>query len=220
MEVVDTSVGKKMIMAVTGVLMVLFVIAHMCGNLTIYAGFLNDYAHHLRALPPLLWLYRVVMGVAIILHIIYGVKLTLENWKAKPVKNRVVKYRRASIPGETMIWTGLLLLAFIIYHILQFTARVTNPAISNFLDPLGRPDVQRMVVLAFERGAISAAYFLAMIFLLLHLWHGIQSFVQTLGWNSGRSLPTMGMAAIIMSLIVFAGFVSVPLTALLRLLAP
>jgi succinate dehydrogenase / fumarate reductase, cytochrome b subunit len=216
----DTTVGKKMIMAVTGILMVLFVIVHMFGNLTVYAGALNSYAHHLRGLPPLLWLFRAVMICAIVLHIIYGIRLYLINKGAKPQPNNVVKYRKASVTGTTMIWTGLLLLAFIVYHILQFTAHVTNPDISAFLTPQGFPDVQRMVVLAFERPLITAGYLLAMIFLLLHLTHGIQSFVQTLGWNSDRSLPVVGNASRVIAIVVFAGFISVPLTAISRVIGP
>lgn len=218
MQFLRSSVGRKMIMAITGLLMILFVIVHMLGNLTIFAGFINAYAEHLRALPPLLWLYRLIMIAAIILHILLGVQLTLENRAAKPQRNALVKYRSVTFAGETMIWTGLLLMAFIVYHLLHFTARVTNPAISHFVDTFGRPDIYRMVILSFQRSIIACVYALAMLFLLLHLNHGIQSFVQTLGWNDDLTLPRVHRTGIAISIILFLGFVAIPFTVVVGIL--
>lgn len=218
MEAVPGSVGRKIVMAVTGLMMVLFVVAHMLGNLTIFASFINAYAEHLRALPPLLWLYRVIMSAALILHIVFGIQLTLENWAAKPQRGAHTKYRSVTFAGQTMIWTGLLLLAFIIYHLLHFTVRVTNPDISNFVDTLGRPDVYRMVVLSFQQGIIVFVYMLAMVVLLLHLNHGIQSFVQTLGWNTDRTLPNVRRTGAAISVILFLGFATIPVTAFIGIL--
>lgn len=218
MESTQSSVGRKIVMAITGALMVLFVIAHMLGNLTIFASFINAYAEHLHALPVLVWIYRVIMGAAVILHITFGIQLTLENRAAKPQRNTLTKYRSVTFAGETMIWSGLLLLGFIIYHLLHFTVRITNPGISNFVDALGRPDVYRMVVLSFQHGIITFTYAAAMIFLFLHLSHGIQSFVQTIGWNNDRTLPIVRRTGVVISVILLIGFVAIPFTVIVGIL--
>jgi len=218
LQFVQTSIGKKFIMAVTGVLMVLFVIAHMLGNLTIFASFINAYAAHLHALHVLLWIYRVIMIAVVVFHIVISIQLTLENRAAKPQKYAMTKYRSATFAGVTMIWSGLLLLAFIIYYLLHFTIRITNPAISNLVDALGRHDVYRMVVLSFERGVITFVYAAAMIILFLHLNHGIQSFVQTMGWNDDRTLPVVQKTGSVMSAVLLLGFVAVPFTVIAGIL--
>jgi succinate dehydrogenase / fumarate reductase cytochrome b subunit len=218
MESAQSSVGRNILMALTGLLMVLFVIAHMLGNLTIFASFINAYAEHLHSLPALVWIYRVVMIGAVLLHIFIGIQLTLENRAAKPQRNTLTKYRSVTFAGETMIWTGLLLLVFIIYHLLHFTVRITNPGISNFVDALGRPDVYRMVVLSFRHGIISVIYAVAMIILFFHLSHGIQSFVQTIGWNNDRTLPIVRRTGLVISVILLIGFVSVPFTVIVGIL--
>lgn len=215
---VQSSVGRKIAMALTGVMMVLFVVAHMLGNLTIFASLINAYAQHLHALSVPVWIYRMVMLAAIILHTFLGIQLTLENRAAKPQRNAQTKYRSVTFAGETMIWTGLLLLAFIMYHLLHFTLRITNPGISNFVDALGRPDVYKMVVLSFQNYLISVVYVVAMIILFLHLNHGIQSFVQTLGWNNDRTLPVVRRTGFVVSVILLVGFVAIPVTVIIGIL--
>jgi succinate dehydrogenase / fumarate reductase, cytochrome b subunit len=218
MEAVQGSVGKKIVMAVTGILMVLFVIAHMIGNMTIFAGLINAYAEHLRHLPLLLWSYRAVMIAALLFHSIIGVRLSMENLTTRSGNYAMTRHRSVTFAGETMIWSGILLLAFIVYHLLHFTFRVTNPDISNALDSAGRPDVSRMVILSFHRTSILVVYSASMVLLYLHLSHGIQSFIQTLGCNSGKTLPTVRRAGVFISVILFAGFVAVPLSVIFGLL--
>ncbi len=218
MSIFSTSVGKKFIMAVTGLLMVLFVVAHMLGNLTIFADYINAYAAKLHSLVLLIWGYRVVLGAAVLAHMFFGIILTLENRAAKPQGNTMTRYRSVTFAGETMIWTGLMLMAFITYHLLHFTVRITNPAISHFVDALGRPDVYRMVVLSFRHGIIAAIYAAAMVVLFLHLSHGIQSVVQTLGWNSDRTLPAVRTAGLVISAILLIGFAAIPITVVVGIL--
>jgi succinate dehydrogenase / fumarate reductase cytochrome b subunit len=109
-----------------------------------------------------------------------------------------------------MIWSGLLLAVFIIYHLLHFTLRVTNPDISNLLDPLGRPNVFAMVALSFAKASISLAYISAMIILLLHLYHGIQSLFQSLGLNNGKTLPVIEKSGRAAACVLLAGYASIP----------
>jgi succinate dehydrogenase / fumarate reductase cytochrome b subunit len=216
----QTSLGRKYIMAVTGIVMVGFVIVHMLGNFTIYAGSgaINLYAAKLHALTPLLWSFRAVMLVAVLLHICTGTILYLENRKARPIGYFRKKNIRTSFPAETMIWTGLLLGIFVIYHLLQFTVRITNPEISHLLDAAGRPDVFSMVVSSFRITGISIAYVIAMGILLLHLYHGIQSFFQSLGWNSEKSLPIFERTGKALAFVLLFGFASIPVTIFIGIL--
>ena len=208
----QTSLGKKYIMAATGLGMVGFVIVHLIGNLSIYAGpaAINTYAEKLHQLVPLVWSFRLVMAILLLTHICTGTLLYLENRKARPVSYACRKNVRTSLPAETMIWSGLLLAVFIIYHLLHFTLRVTNPDISNLLDPLGRPNVFAMVALSFAKASISLAYVSAMIVLLLHLYHGIQSLFQSLGLNNGKTLPVIEKSGRAAACVLLAGYASIP----------
>lgn len=208
----QSSLGKKYFMAVTGIAMVVFVIVHMIGNLTIFAGpaAINGYAEKLHQLVPLLWTFRVFLLAIFITHIVTGVTLYLQNRKAKPETYACKKSLKASFTGETMIWTGLLLGAFVIYHLLHFTVRVTNPDISHFTDAFGRSDVFTMVALSFRILPVALAYIFSMVILLLHLYHGIQSFFQSLGLSSAKTLPVFEITGRTAAFILMSGFASIP----------
>ena len=216
----QTSLGKKYIMAITGLGMVGFVIVHMIGNLTIYAGqnAINAYAEKLHLLVPLLWSFRAVMLTLVLAHICTGVTLYLENRKARPVGYACKKNLKTSLPAETMIWSGLLLGAFVVYHLLHFTVRVTNPDISSFVDAFGRSDVYAMIGLSFARASISIVYVLAMTVLLLHLYHGIQSIFQSFGMNSSRTLPVIETSGRAAAFVLLLGFASIPVVFLFGIL--
>ena len=145
MSLFRSMVGRKMVMAVSGLLMVLFVIGHLAGNSTIYwgAGGINAYAEKLHALFPLVWGYRVVMVVLLGLHVFLGIQLSLENSAAKPQGYAVDKNLSVTFGGMSMIWTGLIIGGFLLYHLLHFTFQVTDPELSALRHPdaSGRPDV-------------------------------------------------------------------------------
>src|SRR5512143_248604 len=174
-------VARKLMMAATGQLLVLFIILHVLGNSTIYFGWLNAYAAHLHALPPLLWSFRIVMIALFSLHLFFGTVLTLENSAARPQPYLVKKNIESTFAGRNMIWTGAVIGAFLIYHLLHFTFQITNPAIAAVRHPdsLGRPDVFLMMARSFQNIGIAALYLIAVTALWLHLSHGIQSSVQT-----------------------------------------
>ncbi|NNG45482.1 MAG: succinate dehydrogenase cytochrome b subunit, partial [Deltaproteobacteria bacterium] len=127
MQILTNTVGRKILMAVSGFFMLLFVITHLLGNSTIFFGqsALNTYAEKLHSLGPLVWAFRAFMLAMLGIHVIFGVLLTLENWAANPKKYAVNKKLKTNFSSETMIWTGVLLFAFLVYHLLQFTLRVT-----------------------------------------------------------------------------------------------
>jgi len=159
MQILKSVVGRKVLMAITGQCMVLFAVVHMMGNSSIFVGpdGINAYAKHLHDLGPLVWLFRAGLLALVSVHIFYGIQLTLENSTANPTGYAVKRQLKATFASSTMIWTGLVMIAFIVFHLLHFTARVT-PGVVQGVDALGRFDVYSMVVAAFRNGGISLVY--------------------------------------------------------------
>jgi succinate dehydrogenase / fumarate reductase cytochrome b subunit len=210
MRLLSDSIGRKAVMAVTGLLMVLFVVGHLLGNLTIFAGpdGLNTYAEKLHAVPALVWGTRIVMGVAVLLHLVLAVQITMENSAAKPEKYAKPNMLRATFASQTMIWTGVILGAFVVYHLLHFTFRVAGVGIG--LDGLNRLDVYTMVLEGLGRTLTAGVYVVAMVALFLHLSHGIQSAFQTLGLANPRWLPRWETGGKLASGVFLVGFASIP----------
>jgi succinate dehydrogenase / fumarate reductase cytochrome b subunit len=208
----QTTIGRKILMAITGQLMLLFVIIHLLGNTTVYFSNLNAYAAALRAMPLLLWLVRLLMASSLVIHVYLGIVLTLENRKAKPEAYSVSRHISATFAGRNMIWTGALIGAFLIYHILHFTIQIISPefAAIGHPDALGRPDVFMMVVRGFQQSGIAWLYVFFMATLLLHLTHGIQSSFQTWGLNSEQSFPVITRGGQIAATILFLGYAAIP----------
>jgi succinate dehydrogenase / fumarate reductase cytochrome b subunit len=207
-------------MAITGLLMVLVVIGHLLGNLSIFAGpdGINAYAEKLHALAPIVWTTRIVMGVAVLLHLVLAIQITMENSAAKPDKYAVARSLRATFASKTMIWTGVILGAFVVYHLLHFTFRIT-PNLVLQEDSLNRFDVFSMVVASFRTASIAAIYVIAMVALFLHLTHGIQSTFQTLGLSNGKLLPQYGVAGKALSGLFLIGYGAIPVLILVGILA-
>lgn len=198
-------------MGVTGLFMVLFVVVHLLGNSSIFAGpdGINAYAEKLHGLGPFVWAFRIFLGAMFVLHIVFGVLLTLENWGANPDKYAVKKMLKATFASETMIWTGVLLLSFIVYHLLQFTLRVT-PDVVLGNDAKGRFDVFTMVRGSLRILPIAMIYVAAMVTLFLHLSHGIQSIFQSIGLNNDKTLPQYGALGKALSVIFLLGYSAIP----------
>jgi succinate dehydrogenase / fumarate reductase cytochrome b subunit len=207
-------------MAITGLLMVLFVIGHLLGNLTIFAGpnGINSYAFHLHELAPVVWGTRIVMGAAVLLHLFLSIQITLENSAAKPDRYAVQNSLRATFASKNMIWTGAIIGVFIVYHLLHFTFRVT-PNLALGLDYMNRFDVYTMVVKALAGAFTGLVYLVAMVSLFFHLSHGIQSVFQTLGLSNGFLLPRWGLVGKVLSVIFLVGFGSIPAVILVGILS-
>ena len=218
MQFLKSSVGRKILMALTGLLMVLFVVAHMVGNSLLYFGYdtFNAYAAGLQRLIPLLWSFRLLLLTVFLAHVVLGIQITLENRAAQPVAYAVKQTVCSTFESRNMIWTGLLVGGFIVFHLLHFTMHVIYPNLSSavFKDAAGRPDVYRMVLLNFARPNITFVYVLAMAALFLHLSHGVQSLFQTLGqtgWkNSEKTFALVKKGGYLAALAIFAGFVLLP----------
>ncbi len=217
MNFLKSSVGRKVLMAITGQLMVLFVVVHLLGNSTIFIGLINSYAEHLHSLGPFVWLFRLVLLAMVLIHAFFGIQVTLENRAATPQKYAVNRTLKVSLASSSMIWTGLTLVLFIVYHLCHFTARLTSDVASYAGQVPG--DVYKMVLGSFQHGLISFVYVAAMCALCLHLYHGIQSFFQTMGWNNDTSLPLISCIGRALAVIFLLGYSSIPVFILTGILS-
>src|SRR5213595_2091409 len=218
-----SSIGRKIVVAVTGVILILFVIGHLLGNLQIYLGpeWINAYSQHLRDLGPLLWLIRAFLLIAVILHIYFTILLAIENRRARPERYIDREYVKASWASRHMVVSGLVVLAFIIFHLLHFTARKFNPQFPLLkLDPLNRYDVYSMMVYGFENIYVSIFYVVGLFLLTLHLTHGSSSFFQSLGLNDRRLTPRLAIGGRILAWLLFIGYTSIPIAVLLGFIKP
>lgn len=215
----NSSIGKKLVVAITGAMLVGFLIAHMVGNLLIYQGpkSMNDYAYFLHHFLHGwgIWIFRVGLIVAFVLHIVATVSLTIQNRAARSEKYACDTTVQASKSSRYMIWSGLTVIAFVIFHIFHFTIRI-DPELAAMKDPAdpSRHDVYGMVIAGFQNPAVVLFYIIAISFLCSHLSHGIASIFQTLGLRTEKTRETIKVAAIATSLILWLGFLSIPFLAL------
>ena len=201
-------------MAVSGCILFLFVVGHLIGNLQIYEGpdALNRYAVLLRTEPPLLWAVRIVLLAMVLLHILSSVQLAARNIGSRPEGYIKRKATRSSYASRTMYWSGPIVLAFVLYHLLDFTFGVVNP---NYHEG----DVYSNVVASFSVFWISAFYIVAMIALCLHLYHGLWSMFQSLGINHPRHTPWLKRGSAAVAILIAAGNISIPIAVLTGLVS-
>jgi succinate dehydrogenase / fumarate reductase cytochrome b subunit len=202
-----SSPGKKIVMAATGLLLLGFVIVHMLGNLQIYLGpeKLDAYSAMLHQAPLLLWGARVVLLASVLLHIAAAAQLARLNRKARPVRY----YRKLNLgstyASRTMVWSGPILFAFVIYHLLHFTTGSAHPEFR-------AGAVYRNIVLGFQQTPVSIAYIAAMVMLGMHLYHGAWSMFQTAGVSHPRYSAYLRKLAALLSTAIVVGNVSIPIS--------
>jgi len=210
-----STIGKKIIMGVTGLIGIGFVILHMAGNLQVFAGQqkINDYGAMLHGpLNELLWVLRVVLIVAVILHVLMAYQLTRLSQAARPIGYQKKEPQVATLASRTMKWGGVLLLVFIVFHILHFTTETIDPGgWRGMSDVHGNRDVYGNMVASFRIWWVSLFYIVAMIALGLHLYHGAWSSVRTLGHAKASPHPLHRRIALVVAIIVWLGFTLVPL---------
>jgi len=211
----QTSIGKKVVMAVTGLILFGYVFLHMYGNLHIYEGreAFNGYAEGLRTIgAPLvshgvaLWIVRIILAVSILGHIWSAWQLTRQDWDARPIRYNQKKMIAGSYAARTMRWGGVLLALFIVYHVLHFTTGTLYVE-----NAFSRTDVYANVINGFRNPIVSLVYIVSMIALGMHLYHGIWSMAQTLGWRSGVNNALWKGFATVMAIVIAGGNISVPL---------
>ena len=212
-------IGKKVVMAVTGAVLILFVIAHMVGNLKIFSGpeEINAYSRFLREVGwpelgfgQLLWIVRSVLFVCAILHITAATQLTLINRRARPVEYESRKNVETTWGALTMRWGGVLLAVFIVFHLFHFTGGMVGFQPGQFEHLM----VYQNVVAGFSNIPIALFYILAMVALCFHLDHGIWSMLQTMGWVNLDNTKSLRMISRLIAVVIFVGFVSVPISVL------
>ena len=193
----STTVAKKVLMAVTGLILTGFVLVHMVGNLLLYKGpeAINAYGEMLQSKPPVVWTARLVLLACVIGHAWAALSLSLVNLAARPVGYRKTAFEASTYASRTMRWGGPLLLLFIVYHLLHFTVGSVHP---DFV----RGDVYHNVVIGFQNPLVAFFYVLSMLALSLHLFHGVESMLQTVGlshprYNALRSMIGAGYAAVV-----------------------
>lgn len=207
-------------MAITGSGLLLFVLVHMLGNLQIYLGqeSLNAYAQKLKSLPVLLWTARLGLLVIFTVHLGLAIRLNRRNRLARPQRYVINDPVETTLASRTMFSSGLVILAFVTYHLLHFTLGLTDPSIHKLVDQSGRHDVYSMVILGFQNAYVSAAYIVSMLFLAMHLSHASSSIFQTLGVASGKTRRNLQLAGHVLALLILVGNVSIPVVVLLGLL--
>jgi succinate dehydrogenase / fumarate reductase cytochrome b subunit len=218
LRVVRSSVGAKYVMALTGLGLMLFVLGHMSGNLLIYGGkdALNSYAHGLSEHPGLVWTARGGLLTIFVIHILLALRFARDERSARPIRYVYESTIQASWASRHMLLTGLVLLAFVIYHLLHFTfGAIDASTFKTALDPVrDMPDVAGMVVAGFRQPAIALSYVFAQIVLGVHLWHGGSSWLQHLGLN-GRGYETLvNNLGPLVAIVVVLGNCSIPLVIL------
>ena len=204
----STSVGKKQLMAVTGLMFLLFLTTHLLGNLSLYGGPLSfvSYAEHLHALGKLLVAAEIGMAIALLIHVITAVFLFLENRAARPVKYAVDKGGGGrTISSQTMPYTGLLILAFLGVHLATFSHHIVDQS---------RRNIFQIAAAVFSNPVFLAIYVIGVIIVAFHVRHGLWSAFQTVGANHPKYMPFIQKFSIVFAVIVAIGFGSLPFVVL------
>lgn len=220
----NSSIGKKLIVALTGIVLVLFLAGHLAGNLVVFMGPepFNAYAYflHHMAHGAGIWIFRAVMLVCLVLHVAATIQLTIQNRAARR-QYECVATIQASRPSLTMVLTGLTILAFVVYHLLHLTTRSFLDASQYTLHPAlhGEPDYNawQMVVDQFHIWYVTAAYVIAISLLCSHLAHGVASIFQTLGLRTKKNSCLIDTVGTAYALVIWLGFISIPLAILIGL---
>jgi len=209
-------IGKKLLLAITGVILFLFVVGHLLGNLKVYEGpeQFNAYAEGLRTVGApffgrgqLLWVARIVLLASVLVHIWAAIAVTRASWRARPVAYRRLEPVETTYAARTMRWGGVIILVYVIYHLLDFTFGRVNPS---FVPG----DVYHNVVASFRMWPVSAAYVVAMLVVGLHIYHGLWSAGQTLGVNRPPTVGWRRGVAAVIAVLIAGGYISIPVAVL------
>lgn len=205
--------------AATGAMLIGFLLVHAAGNLLILKGpdALNAYANWLQG-HPMLWIFRIALVSLLILHVFTTKRLVRQNRAARPAGYRRLNRPGTGLPGRWMLFSGLMVLVFVILHLLHLTVRALGPSVDPLYDAAGRIDVYALVVAGFNDPLTAALYLVAMLFLGLHLAHAMQSLVQTLGFNHEVYQPLVRLLAATLTALIVLGFASIPLMVQLNVL--
>jgi succinate dehydrogenase / fumarate reductase cytochrome b subunit len=203
----STTIGKKAVMAVSGVVLFGYVIAHMLGNLQIFLGNghtrLDDYAALLHRYPAFLWSVRSFLILMLVLHVLAYLQLGTRKLHARPIGYVKKRAAGSSLASRTMYWSGPFIAAYVVYHILHLTTGSVHPHFEE-------GQVYNNVVLGFQNKAVAIVYIVAIVLLCMHLYHGLWSWFQSLGIHHPRYTPLLKRAASVLAILIAAGYIAVP----------
>jgi succinate dehydrogenase / fumarate reductase cytochrome b subunit len=216
-KVVWSSLGKKYLMALTGAGLFLFACVHMVGNLQIFLGqeAINHYGDFLKSNPEVIWPARLGLLALVLIHIGTAIALTLENRATRDQPYARKEIVAASTASRTMLVSGSVVFAYLVYHLLHFTLGVTNPGYMEYHDAEGRHDVYRMMIEGFSNGWVSSFYIVGVGLLCFHLSHGVSAMLQSLGLKNHVYDVAIERFALLAAIILFVGYAAVPTSVLL-----
>ena len=216
----NSSIGRKWIVAITGILLIGFITIHLLGNLSIFLGqeMMNAYAARLHQLGALLWVARLGLLAVAGGHIFFTIALWRENRRASPGKYAVKQSLETTVYARSMRLSGLVVLGFVLFHLAQFTWKWITPESQEWYDAAGRHDVYRMLVTAFASPWVAGFYLLSVGLLAMHLSHGIGSLFQTFGMTTKKFRSRLERAGFIVAWAFFLGYASIPAAIFLKLL--
>lgn len=221
MKFATSSVGSKVVMALTGLGLWLFVMGHMAGNLLAFVGrdAFNHYAATLQGTPLLLWGTRIALLIGFPLHIFTAIRTVQLNRAARPVPYAGGANAPATLAAKSMMLSGLVVIAYFVYHIAHFTLHLTGPQ-PTMLTADGHHDAYAMMVMGFQVPLIALTYVVAQVLLAAHLSHGIHSLFQHLGLWGAKWTPFIKNGALVIGYGLSAGFASIPLAVLIGIIKP
>ncbi len=205
-----STVGKKVLMALSGIILFGYVVAHMLGNMQLYLGteLINGYAHLLHLNQGFLWTARIVLLAAVLVHAIAAIQLWVGKRDARPIPYRSKENIQATAASRTMIWTGAIIAAFIVYHVLDLTVGTAHSGRYVELDAAGN------LISGFSQAGPVVLYVIAMIALGFHLWHGVYSMFGSLGLSHPRYTAGVKRLAALVATLIALGNISFPVAIL------
>jgi succinate dehydrogenase / fumarate reductase cytochrome b subunit len=214
LRLAKSSLGKKYLMALSGIGLFGFVVLHMLGNLQVFLGpdAINKYAHFLKSAPELLWGARLGLLALLGVHFCAGILLAIENMQAREHEYAVKRIVKATLASRTMVVSGLIVLSFVIYHLAHYTLLTIHPEYRHLHDELGRHDVYRMLVLGFSSPFVAGFYVVGVGLLCLHLSHGVGAMFQSLGLKNEAYAERIDTLAKIAAVVLFIGYISIPIS--------
>ena len=207
-----STIGLKLLMAITGGIWVAWLLMHMLGNLQVFAGreTFNTYAALLKGMPVVLWGLRIGTLLAFVVHVAAAISLSSRNREARPHAYVRKRERRTTAAGRFMLLSGLAMLAFVVYHLLHFTLGVIKPEHFNIVDAQGRHDAYGMLVRGFQTPIIAASYLVAMALLSMHLSHAITSMLNTFGITTEAN-PRLALIGPLITTVLIVGNIAIVL---------
>lgn len=221
-KALSSTLGTKVMVGATGAFLAFFLLGHMAGNLQLFLGqdAVNTYAATLKGMPGPLWAARIVLLASVLLHIVGNLKLRARNQAARPQEYATKKPIDSTIYSRTMLLSGFVILAFIVYHLAHFTLGLIHPEYYALTDSEGRHDVYSMTVLGFQDPLVAATYLVAMGLVFMHLAHGVASLFQTFGLRRMQWRDAIDLGGRLFAIVVVLGNVAMVVACLAGLIQP